>query len=300
MEANERTSGPGPEFLTTRELAGLLRIKERKVYELVAAGGLPCLRVTGKLLFPRAGIEAWLRGHGASEPAAAQPPAVLAGSYDPLLEWALRESGADLALRLDGSADGLARLARSEASAAGIHLPDPDGAGWNLTAIEQGLPGQPVVALEWAWREQGLLLSAGNPHGIRGLADLPGRRLVPRQAGAGSQVLLQSLVARAGLAWDALTLHDPPARSEADLAQAIAEGVADCGFGLATFARQHRLDFLPLARERYDLVVWRRAYFEPPLQRLLTFCASARFRARAEALAGYDVAGLGQVRFNGP
>ena len=105
---------------------------------------------------------------------------------------------------------------------------------------------------------------------------------------------------RDGLARDRLSLVAPPARSEADVALAIAEGKADAGFAVETVARQFRLGFVPLFRERYDLAIWRRDYFEPPLQKLLSFCRTAAFQTRAEELGGYEVAGLGTVRYNGP
>ena len=82
------------EYLTTKEVAALLRIKERKVYELVSEGAIPVSRATGKLLFPRDMVEAWVRRHvdfrGGTEGLVARP-AVVAGSHDPLLDWALRE-----------------------------------------------------------------------------------------------------------------------------------------------------------------------------------------------------------------
>src|SRR5699024_1763142 len=84
-----------PAFLTTKEVAELLRVRERKVYEMAAEGEIPCRRVTGKLLFPRAELDVWLSG-GVSTPAEALPE-IVAGSHDPLLEWAIRESGSGLA-----------------------------------------------------------------------------------------------------------------------------------------------------------------------------------------------------------
>ena len=94
------------DFLTTKEVATLLRIKERKVYELASGNAIPHSRVTGKLLFPRDMVEAWVRRHvdfrdGAEALVERQP--VVAGSHDPLLDWALRESGSGLATFFDGS-----------------------------------------------------------------------------------------------------------------------------------------------------------------------------------------------------
>ena len=111
-----------PQFLTTKEVAALLRIKERKVYELATDGAIPVSRVTGKLLFPRDLVEMWVQQHveylGGRE-SLRQHPSVLAGSHDPLLEWALRESGSGLAVYFDGSLDGLERLAQGTGVAAG-------------------------------------------------------------------------------------------------------------------------------------------------------------------------------------
>jgi putative molybdopterin biosynthesis protein len=291
-----------PDYLTTRELAELLRIKERKVYELVSDNVIPVSRVTGKLLFPRDVIAAWLSRNtefGTGQEALKAHDPVVAGSHDPLLEWALRESGAGLAVLSDGSSDGLKRLAAGTAMAAGIHLPETDGEGFNVGWVRRHLPGQPVVLIEWAKRRQGLVLPRGNPKNIASLADLAGARLMPRQPGSGSRELLDRLLAAAPPD-PAVSLVGPPARNEADVAHAVATGHADAGLAIAAVARQYGLEFLPLTEERYDLVAWRRDVFDPPLQRLMLFCRQSAFARRAEELGGYDVSGLGTVHYNGP
>ena len=216
-----------PEFLTTKEVAALLRIKERKVYELVSDNAIPVSRVTGKLLFPREMIEAWVWQHAdyasGTEGLHSRPP-VLAGSHDPLLEWALRESGSELAAFFDGSLDGLARLAAGKAVAAGLHVYEPEAEDWNRGHVGRAMAGMPVVLLEWAWRVQGLVVPQGNPKGIAGLADLEGLTLVPRQERSGSHLLLDHLLRRDALDRSGVRLLAPPARSEADVALAIAEG----------------------------------------------------------------------------
>jgi excisionase family DNA binding protein len=288
------------DFLTTRELADLLRIKERKVYELAAADQVPCLRVTGKLLFPRAAIAAWLQRHtsGSAPGVPAQRAQVFSGSHDPLLEWALRESRADLATHFDSSLDGLERFASLAAVATGLHLHEPGTGGWNRDLVAARFADAPVVLVEFAWRQRGLVVAAGEEATIRTVADLRGRRVVPRQAGAGSQSLLEHLVSTSGLAAGEIEFTTP-ARTEADAALAVVEGKADAAFGLQGLARQYRLGFVPLIRERFDLLVDRRAWFEPPLQALFDFCRSDGFRRKAEELEGYDVSGFGRVHFNG-
>lgn len=293
MAADEKS-----EFLTTRELAELLRIKERKVYDLAASGEIPCSRAMGKLLFPRGAVNAWLARHGSGFTLAPAPqrPNVLLGSHDPLIDWALRESRSGLASFFDSSFDGLDRLARGEGIATGLHIHEPGAAGaegWNVGTVRARFGQAPVVLVEWAWRQRGLLVAPGSA--IAGLADLRGRRVVPRQSEAGSQLLFDHLLGEAGIAVDLAA----PARSEADAALAVQQGKAEAAFGLAAIARQFRLKFVAVARERFDLLVDRRAWFEPPLQRLLAFCRTEAFPAKAAELAGYDLSGFGTVHFNG-
>ena len=128
--------------------------------------------------------------------------------------------------------------------------------------------------------------------------DLPGLRLVPRQASAGAQKLFLDLLSARQIGLEELTLTEP-ARTELDAALALLEGKADVAFGLASVAATHRLQFVPVLEERFDLLVDRRAWFEPALQSFWQFCASKPFRARASELSGYDISNQGTVHFNG-
>jgi len=297
-----------PELMSTKEVADYLRIKERKVYELVRDGRIPCTRVTGKYLFPRHLIDRWLAESTAvpsGTPIALHrplAPPVVAGSHDPLLEWALRESRCGLALMAGGSLDGLKRLEAGEAQLCGMHVLDGASGTYNLPLLKSALAGLDIVAIEWAWREQGLVVAAGNPHGLRELRDVAAKHLtvMPRQPESGSQILFAHLLEKAGVAPAAITLAPAPALSESDLALAIAEGKADAGLAVRAVARQFGLGFLPLARERYDLVMRRRDFFEPPVQALFAFARGERFRTRAEEMGGYDTSGLGAVAYNSP
>lgn len=294
-------AGDDHELLTTREIADYLRLKERKIYDLVASNDIPHVRVTGKILFPRGLIDTWLINntqYGAGTEILRQPQMVVAGSHDPLLEWALLESGAGLPSLFESSLDGLSRMQRGEACAAGVHLREADG--YNCQHVTRQLAGQPVVVVEWAVRTQGLLVTQGNPLAIRKVADIRHRRVMPRQKSAGSFVLLSHVLGAAGLGIEDVDITDQTARSESELAAAIADGRADAGVGLQAMAHRFGLGFVPLVEERYDLVVWRRAWFEPALQTLMSFAAGARFAEKAAQLTGYDISGAGTVHLNGP
>ncbi|SEK52420.1 DNA binding domain-containing protein, excisionase family [Roseivivax marinus] len=284
-----------PEFLTVPELAALLRIKERKVYDLAASGAVPCARVTGKLLFPARAVRDWIAA-GATSGAAPAPglrPDVFLGSHDPLLDWALRQAGTGLATYFSGSGDGLSRFAAREGVATGLHILE-DGA-WNVAAARRTAP-RDAVLLSFARRSRGLVTRPGS--GIAALADLAGRRLQPRQAGSGTETVFAHLLSEAGLSADAFDTT-APALSEQDAVLAVQQGAADATFGLAALARQHGLEVVPLVEERFDLLVDRTAYFEPPLQRLAAFLRSDALAAQAERLGGYDVSEAGTVRWNG-
>jgi len=288
------------EFLTTRELAELLHIKERKVYDLAASGEVPCSRATGKLLFPRRDIEAWVASHssGGVPRQLNRQSRVFVGSQDPLLEWSLRASGAELATLFGGSLDGLARFAQGEGQASGLHLYDPDTDDWNVSAVRARFEYAPVTLVEFAWRERGLIVAPDKGASMAGIASLRGRRVVPRQEAAGSQVLLRSLMVQAGLGPDDVEWTDT-AGTESEAAVAVLEGQADAAFGLRAMAHRLRLEFVPLVRERFDILVDRAAWFDPPLQRLSDFFRSDTFRNKAAEMVGYDIAGLGTIHFNG-
>ncbi len=294
-----------PEYLTTRELAAMLRVKERKVYDLVAAGALPVHRVTGKLLFPKIEIEEWIVANGAaSKPAAQNQPrkstreaTVIIGGHDPLLEWALRASHSGIASFMDGAVDGLQRWT-DHYLAVGLHIPEGDGE-WNVTSVSQACGDQPVVLIEWAKRKRGLIYRGDLHRVIDKFSAIGKLRFQSRQAESGSELVLEHLLKREGLKRAALNCVDAVERSEMDLAMAIAAGKADVGLGIEASARQFQLEFKELIEERFDLLIWRKAYFDPAFQKLIRFCAGDAFKTRARELGGYDISGLGTVHFNG-
>jgi excisionase family DNA binding protein len=291
-------AGPTPEILTLKEAAALLRLSERALYDLARGRRLPAAQLGGKWLFPRAALMLWLARQAEAPETRVAPPPILAGSHDPLLDWAVRQSGCGLASRAGGSLDGLAALAARQAIAAAAHVPDPDTGGFNEAAVRAELPGEPLVGLIWAWREQGLILPPGNPRGLATVQDLTrGVTVAGRQSRAGSHLLLIHLLNEAGLRLDALRFLPAPAASEDEVAAAVAEGRADVGFGIRAEAALRGLDFVPLVQERFDLVARPRDWFEPPLQALLAFARSDAFGARAARLGGYDVAETGRVAF---
>jgi excisionase family DNA binding protein len=290
-----------PDLLTTDEAAVYLRLSERKLYELVANGAVPCSKVTGRWLFPKAALDRWVMAGLAPLTPFAQPaPPIVGGSHDPLLEWVLLESGSGLASLPEGSEAGLRRLARGEIMAAAVHLHriKGDHETANIEAVRHAPGLHDAVVIAFARREQGLLVAKGNPLKLANIASVANRRarMALRPAGAGAQLLLVALLAQAGVAAEALTTLKPPCPTGPDVAQAVRSGRADCGIATRAVAQAAGLDFVSLTWERFDLVLRQRDYFLPGPQALFGFLRQAEFHERAAELGGYDTAQAGTVR----
>ncbi|KZD03397.1 helix-turn-helix transcriptional regulator [Oceanibaculum pacificum] len=289
-------------LMTVPEVARFLRVQNRTVYDLVRTQRIPFCRIGGKLLFPRPLIQRWIV-ETTDYPGHQQLfdlPQVIAGSHEPLLEWAVRESNSSLAIIVEGSLAGINRLASGGALAAGTHLADPGAGDYNLSAVFQQVPVGDIVVIEWAWRQQGMIVAPDNPLGLASVTDIKQQqaRIAMRQAGSGSNALLEMMLADADIDPAELNALPHAERTQYDLGACIADGRADVGIGIEAVARRFRLGFVPLRRERFDLVVQRWAYFEPPLQALFAFTRSPDFVRQAEMLGGYDVGDCGRVIYN--
>ena len=294
------------EFLTTSEAADYLRLGERKLYELVTTGAIPCTKVTGKWLFPRHELDLWVLS-GLARPAGmliAEPPPVVGGSQDELLDWSLRESGSGLGSMSEGSMRGLERLQRNEVMAAAVHFHGLDASDdlagdASVEALRAAPDLHDAVLVAFVRREQGLVLPQGNPKHLHGLTDVlaRGAKMAMRQQGTGAQMLLDVLLKRAGASTRDLRRAEVPCLTGPDLAELVRAGQADCGIATRATARSAGLDFVPLVWENFDLAMRQRSYFRPAMQALLRFLDERRLRQRAEELTGYDPSSAGQIRF---
>ncbi len=294
------------DLLTTNQASKYLRLGERKLYELVADGAIPCTKVTGKWLFPREELDRWVLS-GLTRPVGmglADPPLIVGGSQDALLEWSLRESGSGLATLVEGTESGVGRVLRGEAIAAAIHYHtehDVHGAGEdaNVTAVQAIAGLHDAVLVGFVRREQGLLLQPGNPKNLASIADVlaSGATMAVRQSGAGAQMLLDALLKQHDARLKELPRLDPPCLTGPDLATAIRVGDADCGIATRAAAKAAGLDFMPLLWENFDLVMRQRCYFKSAVQALIDFMSRPPLQQRANDLTGYDTSPAGKIRY---
>ncbi len=284
------------EYLTTREVARLLRLHEKKVYALVARGELPAARVSGKWLYPRELVDAWVRGRTTIPAdgvlgALLERVLVFQGSDDWLLERALAalrgSSEVALASARVGSRQGLDALVRGQAHAASYHL-EPADAG------PAGRGGRYLVDL--FDREQGLVLAerlAGEVPDLQ-TAVARGLRFALRQPGSGTHRLCERLLEEAGASIGALPAVGPFG-SHLEVALAVRVGRADAGVCIRVAAEACDLPFVPLRQERFRLAVPAAFFGATPFARFLEQLLGWLRARPAEEIRGYDLTSLGRL-----
>ena len=284
------------DYFTTDELAEFLRVKPRKVYDLVSKEEVPFSRVMGKLLFSKEEVANWIAGNNNSVENKNYLPDVILGSHDPLLEYAIKKSGSGIALSFDGSNKGLERFKLNQGIASGLHIYDFSSKKWNTSIVEKYLNGKDFVLMEWAKRERGLIFQPFNGP-KKSIKDFEGLRLVTRQGGSGADNYLKNL-----LKSENLNLSDfvktEIVYSEIDAVSLVLSGQADVTLGLASEAEKYKLKFIPVVEERFDLVIDRFSWFENPFQKLFKFSKTTEFIDIASRLKGYNIKDLGIIHFN--
>ncbi len=293
--------------MDTREAAEFLGVNEKQIYTLIHERGLPGTKVTGKWVFPRHLVERWIESSVVNMPgeeqflARARGLLLIAGSDDPLLTYLIslyRNRFPDtipLQSRA-GSSEGLMALKKRICHIACLHLINPEGDGYNTDYLAEAM-GEEVVAVSFAMRTQGILLSPGNPLGVESLQDLVRRkaRLINREVGTGTRLLLDRELDRAGLNPAQIPGYDSAATGHLEVGLEVMRDHADAGIAIEAVASLLGLDFIPIKRERFDLVVLRDEFFTEPVQNFLGLLHDAEFAREANALAGYDIGDTGKI-----
>jgi molybdate-binding protein/DNA-binding transcriptional regulator YhcF (GntR family) len=200
-----------------------------------------------------------------------------------------------------GSLGGLIALQEERADVAGIHLLDAETGEYNYPYVKHLLPGREMAIVHLAYRIQGLMFAAGNPKRIKGIKDLgrPGITLINRQRGSGTRILLDQELRQVGIAPSGVKGYRHEVDTHLAVASSIAAGEADAGLGIEAAARACHIDFLPLHRERYDLVMPVETYRNKILATLSRIVASKDFRRAVTEAGGYDTSQSGATTFVG-
>jgi putative molybdopterin biosynthesis protein len=219
----------------------------------------------------------------------------LHASHDLALERLpeLAEGALAIELQFHGSVESLEALARGDCDLAGFHVAEQ----WQTPEILQRLQPGMHKLIGVAVRDQGLIISRGNPKGIQGLRDLarPGVRFVNRQRGSGTRLVFDQLTARAGIESSRISGYQNEEFTHVAVATAVANGKADAGFGIRAAAAQLGLGFIPLVNERYFLACESARLESAELKKLLSLLRGKPFKTVLAALPGYDSAITGRT-----
>ncbi len=194
-----------------------------------------------------------------------------------------------------GSMGGIIAISRGYAHMAGTHLFDPKSGEYNIPYIEKFM--KDYVLVNMSYRIQGLMVKRGNPKGIKGLSDLTRDDItfVNRQKASGTRVLLDYLLEKEGIDKSKINGYNVEEISHMNVAVKVKEESIDVGMGIESAAKVMRLDFIPIAKERYDLLIDREFAKTSLFEMILKVLKSERFKSEAERIGGYDLTDSGKV-----
>ena len=227
---------------------------------------------------------------------------IMIGSHDNTIdvlanELKVKNSRLHLSSSNVGSLGGLLAVRRGQTHFAGSHLLDTETGDYNFSYVARYLQGVPLRLVELTKRQQGLLLLPGNPKGIEGIRDLtrPDIRLINRQAGSGTRILLDYQLEQLNVSPDDIAGYDQDEFTHMAVAVNVLSGRADTGMAIYAAAKALGLDFIPVAEERYDLVIPETSWDDPKMQLLLDIIVSDGFRQKVTVLGGYDASNSGRL-----
>lgn len=257
------------------------------MWSMAEADGFSLLSETD-LEFPKGSrINVWI-----VKPVNWEKRALYQGSNDPGIERLpsyVSTRGAEMIIRSVGSLGGVMALARGEGHMAACHLLDPETGRYNTPYVES-LPG----ADEWERihvynRLQGFLVQRGNPKGLRNVEDL-GREdvsIVNRQSGAGTRVLLDSLLAEAHISCQNVRGYETIAITHLDAAGRVAANTADTALAIKAVADAMELDFIPITEEPFELFVPKKFLDHPGVSASLEALKDPAWKQEVDTLGGY-------------
>lgn len=310
---------PSDVSYTPEEVAKILKISKFTVYELIKRGDLVAYHIGRKVRVEGADLEHYIQNAKNREPSFISAPSpVVSNPTNPYFstEEGLVICGQDIVLDIltrhlekqfpsirflrqyIGSIDGLTALYRGQANVVTTHLWDSDTNEYNIPYVRRMLPGHSATIINLVYRNEGLYVAKGNPKGILTWEDLtkPNVRFINRERGSGARVLLDEKLRVLKIDHASILGYTEEEMSHVAVASKVARGEADAGLGIEKAALQvNNLDFIPLQKERYDLVVRKGDLTKPHFQALLSILNSTTFRNEVLGIGGYDISQMGQV-----
>lgn len=292
--------------LTADEVAEILHIGRNAVYDLAKSGEIGSYRIGRRLRFTYADVQSYialLKGGGTTITALSgniKEKLVICGQdiiLDILSNY-VTQAGFNSLRSYVGSYDSLTALYKDEVQVASSHLWDSESDSYNLPYVKRLLPGIPTVIIHLTCRTQGFYVAKGNPKHITDWSDLlnSGVILVNREKGAGSRVLLDEHLKLLGADPAQIVGYRNEVQSHIAVASAVARGRADVAVGSEKIASQiDGIEFIPLQKESYDLVVKHQNFDSRPIQAMMGILESGILRDEFSVLGGYDTKDMGRI-----
>jgi putative molybdopterin biosynthesis protein len=195
-----------------------------------------------------------------------------------------------------GSLGGILAIKNGTCHMAGSHLLDPETGEYNFSYIHTYLNGIEVKVIQLVLREQGLFVQRGNPKKVKGLEDLLRKDItfINRQKGSGTRILLDHTLKTFWLNPDQIRGYEKEEFTHMAVASTVVSGIADTGLGILPAARAMNLDFIPIAKERYDLIIPALYFKDKKVQKVIEAIRSKEFKTMVSRMGGYDVSGTGE------
>jgi excisionase family DNA binding protein len=300
------------DMMNTKEVAQHLGIHEKQVYALVKAGRIPATRVTGKWIFPKKLIDEWIEMNAKQGIKEARGKSkriegglLASGSNDPILDIlqaSMRKRYPEFYIfsANTGSMEGLKALNMGYTDIAWSHLLDPQSGAYNIPYLSKYLTNVKAVVVNLFYRELGFIIAHGNPFHINGFSDLKkkGVRIINRQKGSGTRVLLDYHIDKLGISPRAIRGYDREVYTHFEVGFAVLSKEADAGIATAAVAKLLGLSFTPVTSENFDMILNQSTFFDKGVQAFIELLKSEEFRKSVEKLGGYDFKDSGKIMYS--
>ncbi|MDD4896400.1 MAG: molybdopterin biosynthesis protein [Atribacterota bacterium] len=200
-----------------------------------------------------------------------------------------------------GSMGGLLALKQEIAHLATSHLLDVESGEYNFPYIKRVLISQSVAVVNMAFRQQGFMVAKGNPKNILAIKDLARDdiRYINRQKGSGTRILLDYLLKKNNINPTSIQGYNQEEFTHLMVASAVVNQRVDVGLGIFSAAKAFNLDFVPLIKERYDLIIPERYFHSQRIKKILEIIRTNHFKEQVAQLGGYDLNECGNILLNG-
>ena len=305
------------EALNAIEVAELLNITKNTVYELVKRGEIPAYKVGKKLRIDKSDVKEYIDNQkhkklvskskvkkineAETDDKDDKDDSIVLTGQDIILDILanlIQTEGYRVLRSNMGSYRGLHSLYMDEVTLCTSHMWDGDSDTYNEPYVKTIVPGTSCVIINLAYRIQGFYVKKGNPKKITKWEDIAkdGIRLINREKGAGTRVLLDEKIKKLGISVKMIAGYDNEETSHLSIASAVARGDADVGIGTEKVALQvGAVDFIPMQKERYDLVIKKEKLADEKYARILEIVNSSQFKKEIDGLGGYDTKDTGKI-----